>query len=167
MARKDSKQANSRKCWMLERNYRQIRNEDGHTVTYIITVEGQDIEVTKELYQIYSKADRRERYLLEQDSDHGVTSYSDLDNNRLISLGMHSNMADDSLEESVVKQVMCKNLYRSLNMLTQSERELIICRYWKGITQTALAEQLGTSQQMISYREKQILRKLKRIFSKL
>lgn len=58
MARKDSKQANSGKCWMMERNYHQIRNEDGHTVTYIITVEGQDIEVTKELYRVYSKADR-------------------------------------------------------------------------------------------------------------
>lgn len=72
------------------------------------------------------KSGSRERYLLEQDSDHGVTSYSDPDNQRLILLGMYSNMADDSLEESVVKQVMCKNLYSSLNMLTQSERELII-----------------------------------------
>lgn len=166
MARKDSKQANFRKSWMSERNYHQIRNKDGHTVTYIITVEGQDIEVTKEIYRVYSKADRRERYLLEQDSDHGVMSYSDLDNNHRISFKMYSNMADDSLEESVVRQVMCKKLYHSLGMLPQSEREFIICRYWKGMTQAALAERLGISQQMISYREKQILRKLKIIFSK-
>lgn len=75
-------------------------------------------------------------------------------------------MADDSLEESVVRQVVCKKLYHSLGMLPPSEREFIICRYWKGMTQAALAERLGISQQMISYREKQILRKLKTIFSK-
>lgn len=167
MAKKDLRQHKTSKNWKLERNYRQIRNKDGQTIAYLITVEGQDITVTKEIYQAYSKADRRDRYLVEQDNHHGVTSYSDLGDSSLLSLEMSSEMSDGSMEESVIRQIMFKNLHLSLRMLTKSEREFIICRYWKGVTQAVLAEQSGTTQQMISYREKQILKKLKRIFSKL
>ena len=125
MAKKDLRQHKTSKNWKLERNYRQIRNKDGQTIAYLITVEGQDITVTKEIYQAYSKADRRDRYLVEQDNHHGVTSYSDLGDSSLLSLEMSSEMSDGSMEESVIRQIMFKNLHLSLRMLTKSERTRI------------------------------------------
>ena len=56
------------KKWQESRNYRQIRNQSGEIIANIITVDGTDVEVPVDVYQAYAQADRRERYLLEEQS---------------------------------------------------------------------------------------------------
>ena len=56
------------KKWQESRNYRQIRNQNGEIIANIITVDGTDVEVPEDIYQAYAQADRRERYLLEEQS---------------------------------------------------------------------------------------------------
>ena len=56
------------KKWQESRNYRQIRNQNGEIIANIITVDGTDVEVPEDVYQAYAQADRRERYLLEEQS---------------------------------------------------------------------------------------------------
>lgn len=48
--------------WKLNRNYR--RNKNSYIITNIIKIDGVKINVSDEVYLAYSKADRRERYIL-------------------------------------------------------------------------------------------------------
>lgn len=50
-----------------------------------------------------------------------------------------------------------------LSHLSPEEQVLIDCRYYKGYTQSATAEQLGISQVQVSRREKAILKKLRKL----
>lgn len=54
------------KKWQEERNYRRIYNEAGEVIANIITVDGVDVEVAENVYLAYSQADRRERYVREE-----------------------------------------------------------------------------------------------------
>ena len=52
-----------------------------------------------------------------------------------------------------------------LSHLSPEEQVLIDCRYYKGYTQSATAEQLGISQVQVSRREKAILKKLRQLMT--
>ena len=47
------------KKWQKNRNYKRIKDKDGNVVANIITVFGQDIEVSDEIFDTYSQMDRR------------------------------------------------------------------------------------------------------------
>ena len=53
--------------WKENVNYRQEKGPEG--TRYLITVDGMDVEVEESLYRIYTKMERRERYLVEVESD--------------------------------------------------------------------------------------------------
>lgn len=46
---------------------------------YKIKIEDQLVDVSEEVYKEYYRMDRRERYLVERDREHGVTFYHALD----------------------------------------------------------------------------------------
>ena len=54
------------KKWQENRNYRQTHDSNGDVTANIITVDGQDITVSEEVFLVYSRADRRERYITEE-----------------------------------------------------------------------------------------------------
>ena len=54
------------KKWRESRNYRQVKNDASEIISYIITVDGIDVEVPEDVYRAYSQADRRERYVREE-----------------------------------------------------------------------------------------------------
>lgn len=47
------------KKWQKNRNYKRIKDKDGNVVANIITVFGQDVEVSDEIFDTYSQMDRR------------------------------------------------------------------------------------------------------------
>ena len=51
------------KKWQKNRNYKRIKDKDGNVVENIITVFGQDVEVSDEIFDTYSQMDRRARYI--------------------------------------------------------------------------------------------------------
>ena len=57
------------------------------------------------------------------------------------------------------------DLMNSLASLDETERLLIECRYFRGLTQTATAQKLGLSQVQVSRKEKAILLKLRQMLS--
>lgn len=61
---------------------------------------------------------------------------------------------------------MVEKLHNCLKLLSDDEINLIRRRYWDQMSQTDLASELQVSQQVISYREKQILGKLKKLLEK-
>ena len=54
------------KKWQKNRNYRRIKDQNDTVISYVITVDGIDIEVTEEVFCVYAQADRRERYITEE-----------------------------------------------------------------------------------------------------
>ena len=52
------------KNWQKNRNYKRIKDENGNVIANIITIDGIDVEVTKEVFLAYSQMDRRELYFL-------------------------------------------------------------------------------------------------------
>ena len=54
------------KHWQEKRNYQHVRDEAGNVRSNIITVDGNDVEVSDEVYLAYTQLDRRERYLMEE-----------------------------------------------------------------------------------------------------
>ena len=51
------------KNWQKNRNYKRVKDKDGNVVANIITVFGQDVEVSDEIFDTYSQMDRRARYI--------------------------------------------------------------------------------------------------------
>ena len=70
--------------WQEERNYRRVRNEAGEVIANIITVDGMDVEVPEDVYLAYSQADRRERYITEEQSSGKLLSLEQMENDALL-----------------------------------------------------------------------------------
>ncbi len=59
--------------WQKERNYKKTELDD-NKVRHIIIIDGAEIEVSKEVFDAYSKADRKERYQVECSSKYTFLS---------------------------------------------------------------------------------------------
>ena len=46
------------KNWQKNRNYKRVKDKDGNVVANIITVFGQDVEVSDEIFATYAQVDR-------------------------------------------------------------------------------------------------------------
>ena len=73
------------KKWQEERNYRRIYNEAGEAIANIITVDGVDVEVAEDVYLAYSQADRRERYVREEQFSGKILSLEQMAEDDLLS----------------------------------------------------------------------------------
>ena len=72
------------KKWQENRNYRRIKNENGEVIANIITVDGLDVEVAEDVYLAYSQADRRERYITEEQSSGKLLSLEQMEEDALL-----------------------------------------------------------------------------------
>lgn len=72
------------KKWQEERNYRRVRNEGGEVIANIITVDGMDVEVPEDVYLAYAQADRRERYITEEQSSGKLLSLEQMEEDALL-----------------------------------------------------------------------------------
>lgn len=69
-------------------------------------------------------------------------------------------------EEILLQNTELESLRNALKHLPNEDRQLIHLRYWKGLTQKETALKLNLTQQTVSYRERRILQKLKKIIEK-
>ena len=53
------------KNWQKNRNYKRVKDKDGNVVANIITVFGQDVEVSDEIFTAYMQMDNHARYIME------------------------------------------------------------------------------------------------------
>lgn len=75
----------------------------------------------------------------------------------------HELVGGGSVEETVVSRVMLKNAMKGLK---EKEKRVIICRYFKGMTQKEAAEIIGVSQVQISRIEKKAVEKIREFGAK-
>lgn len=160
------------KKWQENRNYRRIKDESGNIIANIITIDGEDVEVTDEVFVAYSQSDRRERYISEEVEPGKVLSLEKLqaDGVPLEALGVElGGSAEDILLEKEVQAEMDQQkalLCAALATLEEDERLLIEALFFEQKSVRKYAAELGVYHRTIIYRRDKLLEKLrKEIFS--
>ena len=152
--------------WQKDRNYRKYANEDG-SFTYIITVDGEDVEVNEEIYKVYSQADRRERYCAEQEAGRLLSFDGMVEADDLLSYlaDCYVESAEDAIiraEDEEAREVLAEKAATAFSALKDDERDLIQALVIDGVTEREYALKIGLSQKGVNKRKKRILEYLKK-----
>lgn len=120
---------------------------------YILINKKQLIEVSLEVWQVYYRMRAKERYAFKIFKQKCVTlstsiqiTYSDL---------------SKSPEEMIIRKLEYEKLYLAINSLNSIERKVIIEYFFLGFNETEIGTHLGITQQAISLRKKNALKKLR------
>lgn len=158
------------KNWQKTRNYKRIKDKDGNVVANIITVFGQDIEVSDEIFDTYSQMDRRARYIGED-----IPAESEISLERTIEDGIHIETlenAEPSAEEICIEHENAKmraeqekRLPIVLARLSDDEQRLIDALYFRGLGVREYAREINVPSMKIVRDRDRILGKLKKYFS--
>ena len=159
------------KNWQKNRNYKRVRDKDGNVVANIITVFGQDVEVSDEIFDTYSQMDRRARYIGED-----IPAESEISLERTIEDGIHIETlenAEPSAEEiclehenAKMREEQAKHLPVVLAQLNDDEKRLIDALYFRGLGVREYAREINVPPMKIVRDRDRILGKLKKYFSK-
>ncbi len=133
---------------------------------YRIKVQGQLVPVTEEVYLTYYRMKRRELHLEEKDTAHGVFYYSALDTTETNGEDAIPDLKSPRVDDIAVDKVMAQKLRQCIAQLSKEEQDLIFALYFQGKTQMELERETGIKQQTISYRDRQIRLKLKKMMEK-
>lgn len=157
------------KKWQKNRNYKRVKDKDGNVVANIITVFGQDVEVSDEIFDTYSQMDRRARYIGED-----IPAENEISLERTMEDGIHIETlenAEPSAEEICIehenakmREEQAKYLPIVLAKLSDDEKRLIDALYFRGLGVREYAREISVPPMKIVRDRNRILDKLKNIF---
>ena len=157
------------KKWQKDRNYKRVKDKDGNVVANIITVFGQDVEVSDEIFDTYSQMDRRARYIGED-----IPAENEISLERTMEDGIHIETlenAEPSAEEICIehenakmREEQAKHLPIALAKLSDDEKRLIDALYFRGLGVREYAREISVPPMKIVRDRNRILDKLKNIF---
>ena len=130
---------------------------------YYITINSEKICVSEEVYNVYRQMRRHERTLAEKDSRNFVLKYEDFAYGEITGEEQIYDLLQPSVEELALTNIIYHKLHRAIEMLPQTEREIITAIYFQGYSVHQLAKESGTPYMTISCRKERILCKLKKI----
>lgn len=159
------------KKWQEERNYRRVRSEGGEVIANIITVDGMDVEVPEDVYLAYAQADRRERYITEEQSSGKLLSLEQMEEDALLPDYVGAETAPSAETEALEREDL-RNLAEQkqilllalLSLKKDIDRELINALFFDGASTREYAQRMGVSQRAVIKRRDRILRDLKKFF---
>lgn len=101
---------------------------------YYIPVDGKYYETTKEIYEVYYKMDRRERYLEERDIKKGVQTFSDISDSIY---SADEIIADTNVDVSntVITNILIETVLEALSHLNDEDQSLIQELFFYGKTE--------------------------------
>ena len=159
------------KKWQKDRNYKRVKDKDGNVVANIITVSGQDVEVSEKVFAAYSQMDRQERYAEEL-----LMAEREISWEYTREEGIHIETlenAEPSAEEICIKHEnvkmraeQVKHLPVVFAQLNDDEKRLIDALYFRGLGVREYAREIGVSHTRVRRERDCILEKLKKYFSK-
>jgi len=138
-------------------------------------VNGQFIEVSEEVYQVYMQGDRKMRYfetdlktertiLAEDGTVQQIIPSREDSLDRLIDDNARQfSDAGESVEDAVLRKLAEDELHRALEKLTDEEYALVYALFFEGKTERAYAKELGGAQVTVHKKKQRILKKLKEI----
>ena len=158
------------KNWQKTRNYRRMKDENGNVIANVITVFGEKIEVSDELFTVYAHMDAHERYIMEEAPRGRVFSLDKMAEDGM-SLETVFHQSAPSAEEILIAreneqdtQHKLTLLKEAVSQLDEADRALIEAVYFENISMREYARRIGVSHSTIAKRRNRILRTLKKIF---
>ena len=166
--------------WHGYNHYRRYKNADG-SYTYTITVGGETVEVSRELFMEYASHARKMKYMeldLKRDrvrQDEYGRTVTDANGLPVLlperEVSLERLMEDDwefpveapGPDDDVLRRMEYDNLHRCLDLLTPDERALIDALFFEGMTEREYAEESGRHYMTIHSRKVRILDKLKKL----
>ena len=128
---------------------------------YYITINGEKICVSEEVYNAYRQMRRHERTLAEKDSRNYVLKYEGFADGEITGEEQIYDFLQPSVEELALTNLIYRKLHRAIEMLPQAEKELISDLYFNGYSMRTIAEKRGVSHMTIQRQVQKILTKLK------
>lgn len=156
------------KNWQKTRNYKKVVGENG--TAYYITVDGQDVEVSEEVYLAYSQMERRERYILDEmevEQKLSLESFEGDDMKLEFLTEEHVSSAEEILIEEETEQerlAQMAMLRVAMETLDEEDRNLINALYYEGLSTRQYAAVLGVTQRAVMKRKQRIISELKKYF---
>ena len=158
------------KNWQKTRNYRRMKDENGNVIATVITVFGEKIEVSDELFAVYAHMDAHERYIMEEAPRGRVFSIDKMAEDGM-SLEAVSHQSAPSAEEILIAREDEQDTQHKLALLKEvvsqldgADRALIEAVYFENISMREYARRIGVSHSMIAKRRNRILHTLKKYF---
>lgn len=136
------------------------------------------IEIPPEVLSVLRKGDRKEEYQevdLKQErfvydpetkTAHFIPGREDYYERLVEDEKRQFSNEDPTPEEHLMRSIENELLRQAVALLKEDERQLILLRFWQECSQSQVAELLGLSQQAVSYRERNILGKIKKFLKK-
>ena len=131
---------------------------------YFVSLNGQKIEVTREVYEAWYGGERKERYLEEKDSDFDVKPFSALGTEDTDILEILA--STDDVQGETESRMIREELTTALEQLPPEDRQLIYDLFYQEKTLTSIAKEKGVSVEAVWLRKKGILKKLRNYFEK-
>ena len=98
--------------------------EDNKRKKFYIPVDGKYYETTEEIYKVYYRMNRRERYLEERDMKKGLLNFSALDNDKYKAEEMIPDQSID-IENEITNKIMIEAVLDAITTLEEEEKWLI------------------------------------------
>ena len=128
---------------------------------YYIIVNREKVSVSEEVYIAHRQMRRRERTLREKEQRNFVVKYEDFSIGELSGEEQIYDPAQVCVEDIALSNLIYRQLHRAINMLPQSEREIIMALYLQGFSERQLSKESGIPYMTMHYRKAKILAKLK------
>lgn len=140
---------------------------------YYIGLNGQAYEVSRELYEVYYKGQRKEKYFthdlkqertkVDKETGERIVIPSREDSyERLLEAEKQFAEETEDIEDAAIRAVMLERLKEALHILTFEEKEIIYALFYQEISEVELAKKLGIARTTLQSRKYKILEKLKK-----
>lgn len=131
------------------------KNELDGQIKYYIKIDGQKIEVSKEVYLACHNSYQKQLRDMRRDIKNGLISYD-------VQMCDGIPLLDQlSSTQTHIENNNINSLYEILRELEKQNREIIFDLFFYGKSEKELAKELGISQQAINKRKKKLLTKIK------
>lgn len=132
---------------------------------YMIPVDGELRETTRDVYIAYYRMGRRERYLEEQEAKENVLNFSSLAKGKF---NYEEVLPDETVdvENEVTDEILLEAAFDAIAKLEESERELIHELFFSGKSKSQIARELGIPRKTLAYKEHKVIEKIKKFIKK-
>ena len=128
---------------------------------YYIRIDNRNIYVSKEIYKLYCKGQRKERHFRESDIHNRTFSYNALDTEDLNGCDLFQDTRSKSVEEQAEEALERSLLLKAMKGLDPRERDMIRRIYCYDQSLRQISRETGVPVTTLHYRHGKILRKLR------
>lgn len=141
---------------------------------YYIDLNGQEFEVSRELYEAYVKGYRKERYFThdlkkerrrvdEKTGEVRIIPSREDSYERLLEVEKRFMAEAESVEDAAIRAVMLEKMNEALHMLTGRERGIIYALFYEETSESQLAKKMGIARTTLQSQKERILKKMKKM----